>query len=111
MSLESLVCGLLISIIYLMDFLYFQWGLKSRPCCEILYIRCTQVQIQSNYQVQIQSNLGTTDYTPISDKFYFLQRIISVADEYNLGLDVRTAAYIVSLEKIFGTYVDAGLTF
>jgi hypothetical protein len=36
---------------------------------------------------------------------------MSVAEEYNLGLDVRTAAYIVSLEKIFGTYVDAGLTF
>jgi hypothetical protein len=43
MSLESLVCGLLISIIYLMDFLYFQWGLKSRPCCDILYIRCTHL--------------------------------------------------------------------
>ena len=43
MSQGSLVCGLLISIIYLMDFLYFQWGLKSRPCCEILYIRCTHI--------------------------------------------------------------------
>lgn len=39
------------------------------------------------------------------------RRIMSVAEEYNLGLDVRTAGYIVSLEKIFGTYVDAGLTF
>ena len=43
MSLGSLVCGLLISITYLVDFLYFQWGLKSRPCCEILYIRCTHI--------------------------------------------------------------------
>jgi hypothetical protein len=43
MRLGSLVCGLLISIIYLMDFLYFQRGLKSRPCCEILYIRCTHI--------------------------------------------------------------------
>jgi hypothetical protein len=39
MRLGSLVCGLLINIIYLMDFLYFQWGLKSRPCCEILGAR------------------------------------------------------------------------
>ena len=39
MRLGSLVCGLLISIIYLMDFLYLQRGLESRPCREIiLYI-------------------------------------------------------------------------
>ena len=37
MRLGSLVCGLLISIIYLMDFLYLQRGLESRPCHEILY--------------------------------------------------------------------------
>ena len=38
MRLESLVCGLLMSIIYLMDFSYLQRGLESRPCREILYI-------------------------------------------------------------------------
>jgi hypothetical protein len=38
MGLGSLVCGLLISIIYLMDFLYLQRGLESRPWREILYI-------------------------------------------------------------------------
>jgi hypothetical protein len=38
MRLGSLVCGLLMSIIYLMDFLYFQRGLESRPCREILHI-------------------------------------------------------------------------
>jgi hypothetical protein len=39
MRLGSLVCGLLlISIIYLMDFLYLQQGLESRPCREILHI-------------------------------------------------------------------------
>ena len=36
MRLKPLVCGLLI-IVYLMDFLYFQRGLESRPCREILY--------------------------------------------------------------------------
>jgi hypothetical protein len=40
MRLGSFVCDLLISIIYLMDFLYLQRGLESRPCREILYIRC-----------------------------------------------------------------------
>jgi hypothetical protein len=38
MRLGSLVCGLLISIVYLMDFLYLQRGRESRPCREILYI-------------------------------------------------------------------------
>jgi hypothetical protein len=43
MRLGSLVGGLLISIIYLMAFLYLQQGLESRPCREILYIRCTHI--------------------------------------------------------------------
>ena len=38
MRLGSLVCGLLTSIIYLMDFLYLQRGLESKLCREILYI-------------------------------------------------------------------------
>jgi hypothetical protein len=38
MRLGSLVCGLLTSIIYLMDFLYLQRVLESKLCREILYI-------------------------------------------------------------------------
>lgn len=37
--------------------------------------------------------------------------IMKTALKYNLGLDIRTAAYIHAVEKIFSTYRDAGLTF
>merc|ERR1712061_234926 len=37
--------------------------------------------------------------------------IMNTAMEYDLGVDIRTAAYINSITKIFTTYRDAGLTF
>lgn len=36
---------------------------------------------------------------------------MKVAMQYNLGLDLRTAAYVHSIEKIFKTYADQGLAF
>lgn len=39
------------------------------------------------------------------------RNIMRAAKQYNLGLDLRTAAYITSMEKIFKVYDDAGLTF
>jgi len=39
------------------------------------------------------------------------KRIMNTAQVYDLGLDVRAAAYVVALEKIFNTYSEAGLTF
>ena len=37
--------------------------------------------------------------------------IMETAKIFNLGLDLRTAAYVTSLEKIYNTYSAAGMTF
>ncbi|OAF70352.1 hypothetical protein A3Q56_01880 [Intoshia linei] len=39
------------------------------------------------------------------------KRLLRVSNEYNLGLDLRTAAYISAIEKIFFVYNGAGITF
>jgi glutamate dehydrogenase (NAD(P)+) len=36
---------------------------------------------------------------------------MKTAMSYNLGLDLRTAAFITAVEKIFKVYEEAGLTF
>lgn len=36
---------------------------------------------------------------------------MKAAMKHNLGLDLRTAAFIVAIEKVFKVYQDAGLTF
>lgn len=37
--------------------------------------------------------------------------IMKTGQRFNLGLDLRTAAYITSLEKIYNVYSAAGMTF
>jgi len=39
------------------------------------------------------------------------KRIMKTADAYNLGLDIRTAAYVTAIEKVFQVYSEAGFTF
>jgi glutamate dehydrogenase (NAD(P)+) len=37
--------------------------------------------------------------------------IMQTAQRFNLGLDLRTAAYVTALEKIYHVYSAAGMTF
>ena len=40
---------------------------------------------------------------------FFSQKIMKTAMEHNLGLDMRTAAYMSGIEKIFEVYMQAGI--
>lgn len=42
---------------------------------------------------------------------FIARAIMKTGARFNLGLDLRTAAYVNSIEKIFTTYRDAGLAF
>ena len=71
MRLGSLVCDLLISIIYLMDFLYLQRGLESRTCREMLYIFIMRVLFCVFSPRKKSSPLHSTDNSTFTFTLYF----------------------------------------
>merc|ERR1712072_1196135 len=97
---------------------YFEW-LKNLN--HVSYGRLTfKYERESNYHLlqSVQDSLerrfgrvgGRIPVTPSSE----FDRRMSGASEKDIvhsGLDLRTAAYINSISKIFKTYRDAGLTF
>lgn len=42
---------------------------------------------------------------------FSVQQIMNAVRDYNLGLDLRTAAYVCALRKIYTVYREAGITF
>ena len=67
------------------------WLISSHPARSITNISLTKAK----------DVILTTVFSP--------QQIMRCAEEYNLGLDIRTAAYIVSMEKVYNTYTAGWL--
>lgn len=63
-----------------------------------------QRHVEKFWCVRTRSGVVTTS-------LLLFQQIMRTASKYNLGLDLRTAAYVNAIEKVFKVYNEAGLTF
>ncbi|XP_023346489.1 glutamate dehydrogenase, mitochondrial [Eurytemora carolleeae] len=117
---------------------YFEW-LKnlnhvSYGRLTFKYERESNYQLLKSVQDSLQNSFGAKEGISIKPNLEFLSRmsgasekdivhsgldqamgktavsIMKTAEDLNLGLDLRTAAYINSITKIFSTYRAAGLT-
>uniref|UniRef100_F6TG08 Glutamate dehydrogenase n=1 Tax=Callithrix jacchus TaxID=9483 RepID=F6TG08_CALJA len=98
---------------------YFEW-LKNLN--HVSYGRLTfKYERDSNYHLlmSVQESLerkfgkhgGTIPIVPTAEFQDRISQIMRTAMKYNLGLDLRTAAYVNAIEKVFKVYNEAGVTF
>ncbi|XP_073857668.1 glutamate dehydrogenase 1, mitochondrial-like isoform X7 [Macaca fascicularis] len=111
-----------------------QAEIRPRPPTELLYsAHCENlVSVQESLERKFGKHGGTIPIVPkaefqdrisgASEKHvvhsglaYTMERsarqIMRTAMKYNLGLDLRTAAYVNAIEKVFKVYNEAGVTF
>uniref|UniRef100_A0A8C9GFR5 Glutamate dehydrogenase n=1 Tax=Piliocolobus tephrosceles TaxID=591936 RepID=A0A8C9GFR5_9PRIM len=82
------------------------------------------VSVQDSLERKLGKHRGTVPIVPtgefqdrisVSPESYTMERstrqIMRTAMRYNLGLDLRTAAYVNAIEKVFKVYNEAGVTF
>ncbi|CAB1338125.1 unnamed protein product, partial [Coregonus sp. 'balchen'] len=97
---------------------YFEW-LKNLN--HVSYGRLTfKYERDSNYHLlmSVQESLerkfgkqgGPIPVVPTADFQARVAQIMRTASKYNLGLDLRTAAYVNAIEKVFKVYNEAGIT-
>ncbi|KAF1375361.1 hypothetical protein PFLUV_G00219030 [Perca fluviatilis] len=56
-------------------------------------------------------NLNHVSYGRLTFKYERDSNYHLLTNKYDLGLDLRTAAYVNAIEKVFNVYNEAGLTF